>query len=146
MPFLFYSISIGFYMTLLPISWWALQSVCSSLIGGRWFVPYFIVEFDCVLEGIVLFEGVVGAGQLFHCASHSQPCWFCFTLGDGPTGDTSTNVFLAISTAGLRLSLEPFVLFYDPSGDHVVVGVLVSRAQVNRLPAIRLKRLFEYIL
>lgn len=42
--------------------------------------------------------------------------------------------------------LEPFVLFYDPSGDHVVVGVLVSRAQVNRLPAIRLKRLFEYIL
>jgi len=67
-------------------------------------------------------------------------------LRDWPASDATTHVFLAVRAADLRLSLEPFILFHDPAGDHIVMGVLVGSAKVNRLPAVRLERLLEHLL
>ena len=40
--------------------------------------------------------------------------------------------------------LEPFIFFDNPAGHHVVMRVILGRAQVNLVPAIRLERLLEY--
>ena len=42
--------------------------------------------------------------------------------------------------------LEPFILFSDPARYHVIVSILVRRAQVNRVPSVRLEALLENFL
>ena len=41
--------------------------------------------------------------------------------------------------------MEPFIFFDNPASHHVVMRVILSRAQVNLVPAIGLERLLEYL-
>jgi len=128
------------------IIWFACSSLASSLIGGRWFVPYFIVQLNCVFKWIVLIKSIVRARQLLHCATHSQPGRLCLALRDRPTWDASSYVFLAIFATDLRLSLEPFILFDYPSCYHVIVRVLIRGSQVDCIPTIWFEAFLKYFL
>ena len=66
-----------------------------SLIWGRRFIPYFIVEFDSVLQRVILFEGVVGSRKLLHSSSNSESCRFCLALRNGSAGDTTAHISLS---------------------------------------------------
>ena len=125
------------------IIWFAKSSLASSLIGGRWFVPYFIVQLNCVFKWIVLIKSIVRARQLLHCATHSQPGWLCLALRDRPTWDASSYVFLAIFATDLRLSLN--ILKYARSYSNLLLlfifiylpGAIYSFRRPIELPCYR---------
>ena len=77
-----------------------------SFIRGGWLIPDFIVELDGVLKGIVLFEGIIRAAKLLHCAANFHANWLSLTRRDWPACDVTTHIDFATSATNLWGSLQ----------------------------------------